>query len=188
VTEMSELEQLAEDRDRVQLAWEQALVAESEQRALNRQLSAEIRRLRGEESGPGADEPEIAALQGSWPNVDDRMPDVGGDSSSLNDLVREAVSKLLPELLAEALPRRHGIDVQIPSEGRAMVPAEEVVARTYGAVVDTVAQLAARSTRVPTEDGFWSLGVDEEVSNLLSQVAAASPRRPKSQTTSRSLP
>ena len=130
---------------------------------------------------------ESEAPQASRGNVDDIDARVGGSSDPLNDLVQEAVRALLPELLREVLPRPRAIEVFIPGEGRARVDAAEVVARTYSALVDTVAQLAAASKRVPVEDGYWASGVEDETASLLAQVAMASPRRPKAVNHSRSL-
>ena len=110
-----------------------------------------------------------------------------GSSAPLNDLVREAVRDLLPELLREALPRPRPITVFIPGEGQVRIDALEVVSKTYSALVDTVAQLAAASKRVPVEDGYWACGTADETASLLAQVAMASPRRPKAVNHSRSM-
>lgn len=158
-----------------------------------RQLAAENQELRarlGIEPGAaigGTETGESDAPQGSWPNVGAISPNLGADSSPVNDLVREAVRALLPEILREVMPRTRAIEVFIPGEGRARVPADEVVARTYSALVDTVAQLAAASKRVPVEDGYWASGVEDETAGLMAQVAMASPRRPKSVNHSRSF-
>ena len=158
-----------------------------------RQYAQELSELRstlGIEPGAPTDGVEtelLASGEAQNGNVDTIDPRVQNSLGSINDLVREAVTELLPGLLREALPRQRGIAVFIPGEGRAVIPADEVVARTYSAVVDTVAQLAAASKRVPVEDGYWAAGVEDETASLLAQVALASPRRPKSVSSSRSV-
>ena len=160
-------------------------------RALAQELG-ELRQSLGLDPESGAQPESVETGESDRPgyspgNVDHILPLVGGNPGSINDLVREAVRALLPELLREALPRTRAIEVFIPGEGRARVPADEVVARTYSALVDTVAQLAAASKRVPVEDGYWASGVEDETAGLMAQVAMASPRRPKSVSRSRSV-
>ena len=155
-----------------------------------RQLAAENSTLRsrlgiepGAELG-GTETDQSEAPQGYRPYLGDESPNVGGIQDQENDLVTEPLREaelrdLIREVVRELLPRHRAIDVFVPGEGRARVDALEVITKTYPALVDTVAQLAARSSRVGTEDGFWALGISDEVSSLLVQVGMASPRRPK---------
>jgi hypothetical protein len=203
MTEMSELEQLAEDRDRYQLSYSQAVVAESEAKARCRQLESELRVLKGLEPipgfepGSGADEPEIAAPQGSWPNVDHIDPIAGVSSGSLNDLVTEAprVSRdLLRELVREAvkdevaaqLPRVRGVPARDPAGGEITVPVDECVSRTYGPLAAIVRVLVARAYSVPQESGWFAAGLPEGTCDLLESLAVAAPHRPRQQVASRS--